>query len=364
MSNRTLSYTDAIREATAIAMERDKRVHVMGLGVTYPGGADGTTGGLVDAFPGRVHDIPVSESAATGLCVGSAISGLRPIIHHGRVEFAFYAADQIFTQAAKWNYMFGGDYPCPIVFRIAIGRQWGNGPQHTQVVHSMFGQVPGLKVVIPTSPYDAKGLLLAAIEDSNPVVYLEHRWLYKLQGDVPEGYYTTDLSSSQVVRSGTDITIVATADTLLEAVKAAGILASQGLQAEIIDLVSVNPIDYKTILASAKKTGRLLVADVSTPAFGIGREINSVVAENLWAQLKGPPRFISCPDAPCPTATSLTETYYPIDVDIANTALEMIGNSLRLERRRSFEDFHLPPKYHFNALIGESLNTNSVNVAT
>src|SRR5436190_350760 len=138
MLNRSISFTDAIREATLLAMQRDPAVHVMGLGTTYPGGADGTTGGLVQEFPTRVHDIPCSENAATGLCVGSAISGLRPIIHHGRVEFALYAADQIFTQAAKWNYMFGGDYPCPIVFRIAIGRQWGNGPQHTQVLHSMF----------------------------------------------------------------------------------------------------------------------------------------------------------------------------------------------------------------------------------
>ena len=226
---------------------------MIGLGVSYKNGADGTMGNLKELFPNRVFDTPVSEATTTGAAIGSALTGMRPIIHHGRVEFALFAADQIITQASKWNYMFGGDYKVPIVFRIAIGRQWGNGPQHTQALYSLFGNVIGLKVVIPSSPKMAKGLLISAMLDDNPVIFLEPRWLYQIKEDVDESYFSIPLNESRIVKFGTDITIVSYGDGLIDSLKASVLLEEFGISAEVIDLVSINPIDYNQILQSVKK---------------------------------------------------------------------------------------------------------------
>jgi len=227
--SRLLTYTQAINEAIYQCMERDDSVFVIGLGVTYPNGCDGTTAGLADKYPDRVFDMPCSENAATGFCTGAALTGMRPILVHGRVEFALFGFDQIVTQAAKWNYMFGGDSPVPLVIRAAVGRRWGDAPQHTQVLHSIFGHVPGLKVVIPSTPHSAKGLLISSILDNNPVIFLEHRWLYNVSESVPEEYYTQPIDTCKIIESVNDITIVANSDTLIEALRCNEILKNHGI---------------------------------------------------------------------------------------------------------------------------------------
>lgn len=348
-----LKFTEAILDAQRIAMAADERVHLLGLGATYKNGCDGTSGDLAEVFPHRVHDTPCSEAATTGMCVGMAVSGLRPIIHHGRPEFAFLASDSIITQAAKWDFMFGGSYPCPMVVRIAVGRHHGHGPQHTQVPRGMYA-IPGLKVVVPASPFMAKALLLAAVEDDDPVIYLEHRWLYKLKGECLEGREAVALSKARVLRKGSAVTIVAVADMVLESLRAAKRLQEAGIDAEVIDLVSLNPIDYETILSSVRKTRRLVIADVSTPAFSVGHELIGELSRALWNELASPPEVVTCPNAPCPTAPSLTEGYYPTDDDVINAVILATGakNHNLYAKPRTFKQLHLPPTDNISELIG------------
>lgn len=334
-------------------MERDKSVFVMGLGVTYPNGADGTTAGLVEKYPNRVFDMPCSENAATGLCNGAAYTGMRPILVHGRVEFAVFGFDQIVTQAAKWNYMFGGNSPLPLVIRISVGRRWGDGPQHTQVLHSLFGHVPGLKVVIPSTPHSAKGLMIASIEDNNPVIFLEHRWLYGISETVPEEYYSQPLDRCKVVKSGKDITIVANSDTLIEVIRCAKTLMAHKIDPEIIDLVSVNPIDHETIISSVKKTGRLMVLDVGTKACGLGSEIISQVCEKAFHHLKCPPINIATPDCPCPTSPSLTEKYYPTGGTVVDAVSQLFHRDIPFEKCTDFYKIHLPSNENLDPLLGQ-----------
>lgn len=337
-------FTDAIFEANKYILETQENSYIIGLGVSYPNGADGTMGNLKLLFPSRVFDTPVSEAALTGAALGSAISGMRPIVHHGRVEFALFAADQIITQAAKWNYMFGGEYSAPITFRIAVGRQWGNGPQHTQALYSMFGNVTGLKVVIPSSPDMAKRLLIAASLDSNPVVFLEPRWLYQTMGEVSEGYKQVDLDKSRVVKDGHDITIVSYGDGILPCVQAANLLMKKGISVEILDLISINPIDYQGIANSILKTGRLLTVDTTNSAFSVGREIIGNIVQSL--EIKNRLKSISAiatPNVPCPTATSLTANYYPTKITVANNILNTF-NQPTLSSILDFDELHIAPK--------------------
>lgn len=340
---RIIKYTEALREATEQALASDLSVFVVGLGVSYPNGADGTTAGLKVRYPERVLDVPISEDAVTGMAVGAAIHGMRPIVHHGRVEFALFAADQIFTQAAKWNYMFGGGNPVPIVFRINVGRQWGNGPQHTQALYGLFGCALGLKVVIPSSPYMAKGLLAAAIRDNNPVVLLEPRWLYQTSESVPEEPYELPLDKARIVNEGNDITVVAYGDGLQAAREALEIVGDVGV--ELIDLVSINPIDEKTIGNSLAKTRRLLTVDTTNASFSVGSEILAR-ALRMSLEFRSRPTSLSCPDVPCPTSTALTEDYYPTKVSIANAIRSQLGLS-PVQATLSFEKLHLPPHYLF-----------------
>ena len=218
------TFTEAIRQATEYSLKSDSNVVVMGLGVSYKNGADGTMGTFKQDYTNQVFDTPVSEFCNTGVGVGAAITGLRPIIHHARVEFGLFGVDQIVTQAAKWNYMFGGDNPVPVVFRLAVGRQWGNGPQHTQSLYALFGSVPGLHVVVPSTPYMAKGLLRAAVKCNNPVVYMEPRWLYGVKQDIPKEDYEVSLTQSRYYTRGDSVTIVTYRNYIF------GIYKSIGLQ--------------------------------------------------------------------------------------------------------------------------------------
>jgi len=343
-----VSFTEAIRESTQQCMEIDPAIFILGLGVNYQNGADGTTSGLKQLFPDRVFDTPVSESSLTGAGVGAAVSGMHPVIHHGRVEFALFAIDQIVTQAAKWNYMFGGGNPVPIVFRIAVGRQWGNGPQHTQALYSLFGSVPGLKVVIPSTPSRAKGLLTAALRDKNPVVYLEPRWLYGTRENVPNAPYAADLSRAQVVKEGTDATIVAYGDGIVDTLKAERYLSASNIDVEIIDLVSLQPVDHGTIARSVRKTGRLLTVDTTHGCFCVGSEIIAKLCQTDIHSLKAAPVSIACPNVPCPTSTVLTERFYPTKFDIARGVQAMLGRPVMEAAPLSFEELHLAPKFDFS----------------
>ena len=338
---RIIKFTEAIQEATDQMMAADKDIFVVGLGVTYKNGADGTTSGLGSKYPKRVFDVPDSEGAWTGMAVGAAINGLRPIVHHGRVEFSLLAADQIFTQAAKWNYMFGGGNPVPIVFRVNVGRQWGNGPQHTQALYGLFGNVLGLKVVIPGTPRMAKGLLVSALRDNNPVVILESRWIFPVKQDVPTELYAEPLGKARVAISGRDITVLAYGDGFIAAHEALSLIG-ENVSVELIDLVSLNPIDYETIYASVRKTGRLLTVDTTNSAFGVGSEVISKVAQQKSLRMREVPISLSCPDVPCPTSTALTELYYPTKVDIANAILGAMGKPA-ITRELTFEELHLAP---------------------
>lgn len=342
-ANRVLKYAEAIQEATAQLLAENPNVFVMGLGV--PQGAAGTTVGLKELYPERVLDTPISEAALTGLAVGAAISGLHPIVYHERVEFALFAADPIFTQAAKWNYMFGGDNPVPIVLRIAVGRQWGNGPQHSQALYSLFGSARGLKVVIPSTPRMAKGLLIAAAHDKNPVVILESRWLYQLKQEVPEEAYAIALDTARVVQEGADVTVIAYGEGVLDA-HAALELLPKGISVELIDLVSINPVDIATIESSVRKTGRVIALDYTNPSFGVGREIIGRLSERA-VPLKTAPILVSAPDIPVPTSPALSEFYYPTKIDVANAILTMF-DAQPLDLKLSFEELHLAPSFTIN----------------
>ena len=247
---------------------------------------------------------------------------------HQRIDFAVLAMEQIVNQAAKWYYMFGGQMSVPIVIRMIIGRGWGQGSHHSQSLQAWFTHIPGLKVVMPTTPYDVKGLLIASVEDNNPVIFIEHRWLYNITGDVPEGLYRVPIGQATVAREGNDVTIAATSHMTLEALHAAEMLARDNIGAEVIDIRTLRPLDDSLILESVRKTGRLVVADTGWKTSGFGAEIIARVVEEAISNLKSPPRRIALAECPAPTAPALANHYYPRAVDIVMTVREMLGLSI------------------------------------
>jgi acetoin:2,6-dichlorophenolindophenol oxidoreductase subunit beta len=328
---RQLSYAEALREAQIIAMERDASVYVMGLGVPDPKGIFGSTLGLRERFgPDRVMDMPLAENAMTGVAIGAALTGMRPILTHQRVDFALLSIEQIVNQAAKWHYMFGGRARVPIVVRMIIGRGWGQGPQHSQSLQAIFAHIPGLKVAMPATAHDAKGMLIAAIEDDNPVIMLEHRWLYDICDAVPEGHYTVPLGEARLLRADAraEVTIIATSYMVLEALAAGSMLEKEGVRSEIVDLRTLRPLDEETILASVRRTGRLIVADTASARFGTTAEIIALVAEHALDALKVRPRRIASPDHPTPSSPALADQYYPRAPHIVAAALEMLGRAV------------------------------------
>jgi pyruvate dehydrogenase E1 component beta subunit len=322
---RELKYSQALDEATCLAMERDPSVFVMGVGVDDPKGIFGTTLGAFRKFGGgRVFDTPLAENGLTGFAIGAAIEGMRPILVHARNDFLLLTMDQLLNHAAKWKYMCGGKLTVPLTVRAIIGRGWGQAAQHSQSLQSLFMHVPGLKLVMPSTPYDAKGLLIAAIEDEAPVVVLEHRWLYDRTGPVPEGYYRVPLGKAAVLREGTDVTIVAISHMVVEALKAAESLQAEGIDAEIVDPRTLAPLDSAMILASVRKTGRLVVADHAWRTCSAGAEIAALAAEQAFESLKAPVRRVTLPDTPTPCAAPLEKLYYPGAPQIAAAVREVV----------------------------------------
>jgi len=320
---RELSYTQALNEALALALELDPNVFVLGQGVDDPGAMFGVTKGLDQQFGGeRVFDTPLSEEGLTGICTGAAMTGLRPVYLHNRPDFLLLAFNQIVNHASKIHYMDNGETNVPLVIWSAIGRGWGSGSQHSQAIQGLLVSVPGLKIVMPSTPYDAKGLMLAAIADNNPVLIFEHRWLMKQQAEVPEGIYQVPIGKGVYRRRGNDLTIIGSSHALQLAQQA---VEDTGVDAEVIDLRTIKPLDKEIILESVRKTGRALIVDTSWAMGGVCAEIACVIAENCPEVLKCPIRRIGLPDLPTPAGYTLEQFYYPSAEKMATAIKEMLG---------------------------------------
>ena len=326
MVKREIKYFQAINEAIDQCMVSDSSVYIMGLGVPDPKGIFGTTSGLQQKHGNsRVLDMPLSENGMTGVAIGSALTGMRPIMVHQRIEFFLLAMEQIINQASNWHYMFGGQMSMPLVIRLIVGRGWGQGPQHSQSLQALFAHIPGLKVVMPSTPYDAKGLLISSIEDNNPVIFIEHRWLHNITGDVPVERYRVPIGKAKIVRKGTDVTVATTSHMTLEALHAAKILEADGIKLEVVDIRTLSPLDEATIIKSVRKTGRFIVADTGWKTAGFSAEVIAMVSERAFNDLKTPPLRVALPDCPLPTTPSLANKYYPRAVHIATIISEMLG---------------------------------------
>ncbi len=294
-------YIRAITEALREEMARDEAVFVVGEDVAYPGGSFSATQGLLEEFgERRVRDTPISESAIVGLALGAATQGLRPVAEIMFMDFLAVCMDQIVNQVAKARYMFGGQYRLPMVIRTPCGGGLNAGPQHSQCLEAWFAHVPGLKVVMPATPYDVKGLLKTAIRDDNPVLFVENKALYGLKGKIPEEEYLVPIGQADVKRPGRDVTVVATSRMVHQSLEAAQTLAKEGIEAEVIDLMTITPLDRETIFKSVEKTSKLVIAHEAVKAFGIGAEISAMVCEEMIDCLDGPILRVGAPYTPVP----------------------------------------------------------------
>lgn len=347
-ASRTLSFAEALHEATIQEMDRDPGVFVYGLGVDDIKGMYGTTLDLHKKYgPDRNFDTPLSEDAMTGFGIGAALAGMRPIHVHQRVDFLLLCMNQLVNCAAKYSYMFGGEVSVPLVVRAIIGRSWGQGAQHSQALHAMLMHVPGIKVAVPTTPHDAKGCIIAAIRDNNPVIFIEHRMLYNFKGIVPEEPYEIPFGKARVLAPGDSITIVAVSHMIAEALRARHALSEAGISAEIIDPVTLTPIDMDTIAASVGKTGRLLVVDNAWTACGASAEIIAQTVECLQDRDQ-PLRMarMGFAPVPCPTTRPLEDLYYPNAGTIAATAYKMVTGKddwgIEMDTAREIDEFRGP----------------------
>ena len=318
---RKITYQQAINEALDQEMARDTSVIIMGEdnagGAGAPGEEDawggvlGVTKGLFHKYPGRVLDTPISESGYVGAAVGAACNGLRPVAELMFVDFIGVCFDQIYNQAAKFRYMFGGKAETPVVIRAMYGAGFRAAAQHSQCLYNMFTHIPGLKVVVPSNPYDAKGLLIQSIRDNDPVIFLEHKVLYTMEGEVPEESYAIPFGEANVAREGGDVTIVAFGRMVNQALTAAAALQKQGIHCEVIDPRTTSPLDEDTILESVEKTGRLVIVDESTPRCSMASDIAGIVAQKAFGALKAPIEQVTAPHVPVPFSDALEDLYVP-----------------------------------------------------
>jgi pyruvate/2-oxoglutarate/acetoin dehydrogenase E1 component len=324
-SDRTLSYVDAVREATDQLMEQDPSVILFGLDVDDPKAIQGTTKGLPAKYgPERVFGTPLSEDAMTGVAIGAAMAGLRPIHVHIRMDFLMLAMNQLVNVAAKSHYMYGGQVSIPLVVRAMIGKSWGQGAQHSQGLHSFFMHVPGLKVVAPTTPYDAKGCLAYAVQDDNPVIYVEHRILHFQKGPVPEPLYTVAPGKARVTAIGDDVTLVGISFMQVECLRAQRYLEDVGISAEVIDPIWLSPLDIDTIVQSVEKTGRLCIVDTAWLSCGASAEIIAQVTERLQGKRSFSVHRMGYAPTTCPTTPTLEHGFYPNARTIAAAAHDLV----------------------------------------
>jgi pyruvate/2-oxoglutarate/acetoin dehydrogenase E1 component len=324
-----MTFAKAINDALSLAMTLDQGVMCFGLGVDDPKGVFGTTLGLQQKFgTDRVFDMPTSENAMTGIGIGAALYGMRPVMTHQRLDFALLSMDQLVNNAAKWRFMFGGQRGVSLTVRMILGRGWGQGPTHSQNLQAWFAHVPGLKVVMPSTAEDAKGLLLSSIFDPDPVIFLEHRWLHNQKGEVSSGDYRIPIGQAKRVREGKDITIVSMSYMTIEAIHAVDYLVSKEISCDLIDLRSVRPIDWQAIFSSVQYTGRLLVLDTGNLTGSISGEILARATEECWGAFASAPRRLAMPDYPEATSPSLTEHYHVRAEHIAQTICSMVGRDI------------------------------------
>jgi len=329
---RQLTYAEAICEAHRQLLRCDERIFVIGQGLWSPWYVGGSMTGLEDEFGSeRIIDSPVSENATTGAAVGAALAGMRPIVVHPRMDFMNLAVDPIVNQAANWSYMFGGQCNAPVVIRPIINRGGEQAAQHSQALQAFFLHVPGIKVVMPATPEDAKGMLVAAIYDGNPIMYIDDRWIYDETGPVPEEIYQTPLGEAAIRREGSDVTIVASSYMVPLSMKAAEILQDHGVAAEVVDLRTIKPWDKPTVIDSVARTGRLVVADGAWATGGLSSEIVAVAVTRTLGRLKSPPVRVCLPDAPAPMSDPLERAYYPNENTIVTATLAAMESERPLE---------------------------------
>ena len=332
---RTISFQQAVAEALAQEMRRDPSVILMGEDVAGGSGTDGemdawggplgVTKGLWSEFGDRVMDTPISESAFIGAAIGAATAGLRPVAELMFVDFMGVCFDQIFNQAAKFRYMFGGRAVTPVVIRSMIGAGFRAAAQHSQCLYPLFTHIPGLKCVVPSTPYDVKGLLIQAIRDDDPVMFFEHKLLYKIEGEVPEESYTIPFGEANIVREGDDLTVVALGRMVHMASEAADQLAKDGVGCELIDPRTTSPLDEDTILESVEKTGRLVVVDEASPRCNLATDISALVAQQAFSALRAPIQMVAPPHTPVPFSPVLEDLYVPDAAKVAAAMREVMA---------------------------------------
>lgn len=347
-----ISFSEGIKQATEYLLETDPNFVVVGLGANYKSGIDGTIGSVSEKYPDRVVDTPLSEFSNSNACVGMALNGLNVHFCNGRTEFALFCADAILTQSSKWSYMMGGEGGnVPIVFRIAIGRAWGGSSQHSQQLYSIWANCTGLKAVVASSPQIARDLLYSATLDKSPVVFCEPRWIYNIKENVDSEIKQIPLDQARIVTEGKDITLVTYGEGVYESLMARKILQEFGISVELIDIVSINPIDHETIAKSVKKTNRLLCVEMTnnpcSPCSDVLGKLflNFDIVKNISSA-----NLISCPHCPVPGATSLTEVYYPTKREIVNKVLSVFELP-EIEIDISFDEYHLAPKSNLSDLL-------------
>ncbi len=323
---RKLTYAGALNEALRLEMQRDPTIFVAGEDVGTYGGIFGVTNGLLAEFgPKRVVDTPITESAIIGMATGAAAAGLRPVVELMFIDFIGVSLDQLFNQAAKMKYMFGGKATLPLVLRTECGAGMSAAAQHSQCLESWFMHVPGLKVVLPSTPYDAKGLLISSIRDNNPIVFIEHKMLYGTEGEVPEGEYTIPLGKADIKRAGTDVTVVATLAMVPKALAVAEELSKEGISVEVIDPRTLTPLDEETILESVKKTHRLVIVTEEVGHAGSSAEIAARVAEKAFDYLDAGIRRVTAPFSPVPFSPALESHFIPSEAKIMDAVRAVLG---------------------------------------
>ncbi|MCX6045535.1 MAG: alpha-ketoacid dehydrogenase subunit beta [Chloroflexi bacterium] len=327
-TDRVLTFSEAIREAIAEEMRRDPTVFIMGEDVAEAGTVFKVLVGLVEEFgPQRVIDSPISEAGIAGLGVGAAITGMRPIIDIMFGDFITLTMDQMVNQAAKTHYMSGGKLKVPMVLRTTLGATRRSAAQHSQSLHAWFSHVPGLIVAIPSTPYDAKGLMKSAIRNDNPVAIFEDKMLYQLKGPVPEGEYLIPFGVADIKREGTDITLVATSSMVQVALEAATLLADLGISAEVVDPRTTTPLDKQTLIDSAKKTSRAIVIDEGYEQYGVTAEIASVIADGAFYYLDAPVKRMGAMNVPVPFSPVLEDVTVPMPQGVVDMAKMLCGKN-------------------------------------